>query len=398
MLDPILEKKKEIEQKLSNYVLKGRKRGFILRRAATTSRNEVLSAMTAFLEKPTALGLATLLRNMFNSGIWVSKSTLELMFSLLRLVEEADFDPSHEESAKILKLVASGQAIHDFNDAQIFKTILGERHFVHKNPGFKPILNVQKGNIHLVLISGVFNEIFSTAAFERGAEHLAKQTGIGFSTIRVNGRKSSRHNSELIHQQLLELQRQGKGQKLWLLGFSKGGVDALHFLRSYAKSHPGVLGLSTIASPIMGTNHPNHRLIKFLTSFSRFRIYQVIDQGKDLFIQGLQDSLRSDIRHSWFFRNYERLPKEIFYSALAFQSQWHESHVWMMLTKLLFQSQHPNDGVVDVQYAQFPSFFKAHNLGVASGHHLVGTRSSDYPQEALLEALFIFLNWKGHFA
>lgn len=398
MLDPILEKKKEIEQKLSNYVLKGRRRGFILRRAATISRDELRGSIDTFLEKPSPLALATLLKNMFNSGVWVSKSTLELLFSLLRLVEEADFDPAEEKTKRILNLLATNQAVVDHNDATIFKAILGERQFVHKNPGFKPTLNVPKSKVHLVLISGVFNEIFSTAAFERGAEHLSEISGIAFSSIGVNGRKSSRHNSELIHKQLLDIEREGKGDKLWLIGFSKGGVDALHFLRSYAKFHPGILGLSTIASPIMGTNHPNHRLIKFLTSFSRFKIYQVIDQGKDLFIQGLQDSLRSDLRHSWFFRNHERLPKNIFYSALGFQAQWHESHVWMMLTKLLFQSQHPNDGVVDVQYAQFPSFFKAHNLGIASGHHLVGTRSSDYPQEALLESLLIFLNWKGYFA
>ena len=396
MLDPILEKKKEITQKLSNYVLKGRRRSFILRRAATTSVDEVGASFNAFLEKPSAPSLATLLRNMFNSGIWVSKSTLELLFSLLRLVEQADFDPNNQKTADLLNSIASGAPIDQTSDATIFHTILGERHFAHKNPGFKTVLEIPKSDTHLVLISGVFNEIFSTAAFERGAEHLSQLTGMDYSCVNVNGRKSSRHNSLLIHEQLLELARQGKGNKLWLVCYSKGGVDTLHFLRSYAKHHPGILGVSTIACPIMGTNHPNHKLIKFLTSFSRYRIYQALDRGKDLVIQGLQDSLRSEIRHSWFFRNHEKLPRHIFYSALAFQAQWHESHVWMMLTKLLFQSQHPNDGVVDVQYAQFPSFFKAHNLGVASGHHLVGTRSSDYPQEALLESILIFLKWKGY--
>lgn len=396
MLDPILEKKKELEQKLSNYVLKGRKRSFLIRHAAMTSIEEVRASMHTFLEKPTPSHLALFLRNMFNSGVWVSKSTLEMMFSLMRLVEEVEINPQEESTLNILNKIANKADLSSMSDAAIFKVILGERHFHHKNPGFKPVLKIPHCNAHLVLVSGVFNEIFSTAAFERGAEYLKANYGINFSTINVNGRKSSRHNAELIHHQLDELKKNGIDERLWLVCFSKGGVDALHFLRSYSKMHPGVVGLTTIASPIMGTNHPNHRLIKLLTSFSRFRVYQILDRGKDLFIQGLQDSLRSDLRHSWFFRNYEKLPQNIFYSALGFQAQWHESHVWMMLTKLLFQSQHPNDGVVDVQYAQFPSFFKAYNLGIANGHHLVGTRSSDYPQEALLEALVIFLDWKGH--
>src|SRR5690606_24725000 len=221
--------------KLSNYVLKGKRRGLILRRAASTSRDEVREALNIFLEKPTALALATLLRNMFNSGVWVSKSTLELLFSLLKLIEEADFDPSDEKTKSILTLVAAGSPVDGCNDAQVFHRILGERHFCHKNPGFKPVLKIPKIDTHLVLISGVFNEIFSTAAFERGAEHLCELTGINFSTVNVNGRKSSRHNAQLIHEQLQELAREGKSQKMWLLGFSKGGVDTLHFLRSYAK-------------------------------------------------------------------------------------------------------------------------------------------------------------------
>lgn len=394
MLDPILEKKNEIEQKLTNYMLKGRRRGFMLRRAAVTSREEVSASLSQFLAGPNPINLATLLKSMFNSGIWVSKSTLELLFSLVRLVDQANFDPQDQTTKMVLTSIMDNGELTEFTDAQVFKNILGERLYFHMNPGFTPITAVPQVSMRLVLISGVFNEIFSTAAFERGAQYLESSNFIKFSKISVNGRKSSRHNAELINKQISDLKHEFQGEKFWLLGYSKGGVDALHFLRSYSKLHPEILGLSTIASPIMGTNHPNHRLIKLLTSFSRFKIYKAIDQGKDLFIQGLQNSLRSDIRHSWFFRNHDKLPQDIFYSALALQAQWHESHVWMMLTKLLFQSQHPNDGVVDVQYAQFPSFFEAYNLGITEGHHLVGTRSSDYPQEALLESLLIFLTWK----
>lgn len=398
MLDPILLKKREIEAKFSNYILKGQRRGLRIKNAANTSKSEIIDSLQLFLSKPSPLNLANLLKNMFNSGVWVSKSSIELLFSLLKLVESAGFNEKDQVYIDILNQLKNKDkvALSSYSDSFLFSVVLSERRHLHLNPGYKSISQMPKlkSNIRLVLISGVFNEIFSTAAFERGAEYLEKTYNIPFSTINVTGTKSSRFNAELINKQIQEVTQ--PNDKLWLLGYSKGGVDALHFLRSYYKESLNIVGLSTIASPIMGTNHPNNKIIKLLTSFSRFKLYQVLDQGKDIFIQGLQNSLRSDVRHSWFFRNHEKLPHDIFYSALGLQAKWNESHVWMMLTKLLFQSEHPNDGVVDAQFAQFPSFFKAYNLGITEGHHLVGTRSSEYPQEALLEALVIFLHLKDH--
>jgi len=398
MIDPIFLKKREIEAKFSNYLLKGQRRSFRIKKAANTSKNEILDSLHLFLNKPSPINLANLLKNMFNSGVWVSKSSIELLFSLLRLVENAGFSENDQVTIDILNQINDRDelVLSSYSDAHLFRVLLSERRHRHMNPGYKSISKMPTLNskIRLVLISGVFNEIFSTAAFERGAEYLKNNYDLSFSTINVTGTKSSRFNAELINKQLQDITE--PDEKIWLIGYSKGGVDALHFLRSYFKENTNIIGLSTIATPIMGTNHPNNKIIKLLTSFSRFKLYQFLDQGKDLFIQGLQNSLRSDVRHSWFFRNHDKLPQDIFYSALGFQAKWNESHVWMMLTKLLFQSKHPNDGVVDVQFAQFPSFFNSYNLGITDGHHLVGTRSSEYPQEALLEALVIFLNLKGH--
>ena len=108
----------------------------------------------------------------------------------------------------------------------------------------------------------------------------------------------------------------------------------------------------------------------------------------------MQKSLSKSYRESWFKKHHKSLPQKPFYTALAFQSKWHQSHVWMILTKAFFQSQKQNDGVVDVENAQFPAFFKGINLGVLEGHHLVGSRSSFYDQEALMKAHLIFLNYK----
>ena len=66
----------------------------------------------------------------------------------------------------------------------------------------------------------------------------------------------------------------------------------------------------------------------------------------------------------------------------------------MILTKAIFRSQKNNDGIVDVENAQFPYYFSGINLGVLKGHHLVGSRSSFYDQEALMKAHLIYLNYK----
>ena len=67
----------------------------------------------------------------------------------------------------------------------------------------------------------------------------------------------------------------------------------------------------------------------------------------------------------------------------------------MLLTKAIFQSPKKNDGVVDCDDAHFPWFFPSLNLGIIDGHHLFGMRSTFHSQEAILESLLIFLNFKG---
>jgi len=107
----------------------------------------------------------------------------------------------------------------------------------------------------------------------------------------------------------------------------------------------------------------------------------------------VQESISQEFQEGWFKENYSFLPKDIFYSALALQSNWKDGHIWMILTKLFFQSKRPNDGIVDIESARYPDYFQGVNLGIIQGHHLVGTRTSDFSQEALLEAHIIFKNY-----
>ena len=104
-------------------------------------------------------------------------------------------------------------------------------------------------------------------------------------------------------------------------------------------------------------------------------------------------SLSKD-KKKWFQENSEQLPKKLFYTSVAFEAEWYESHLWMIFTKLLFNNPSINDGVVEAENAFFPKSFQGTNLGLLKGHHLIGTRSSFYSQEALLEAHAIYLNYR----
>ena len=181
------------------------------------------------------------------------------------------------------------------------------------------------------------------------------------------------------------------------MAFSKGGVDFLHFMKDYPElAEKCVGGFSTIASPILGSNRINHKvlnLINYLHKLSHLNIYQKLDTKFDLLLKDFQKSISSEFQEGWFKENFHYLPKDIFYSAVALKTNWYESHVWMILTKLFFQSSRPNDGIVDVDSALYPSYFNGVNLGVLGGHHLIGTRTSEFSQESLLEAHIIFRDY-----
>jgi hypothetical protein len=111
-------------------------------------------------------------------------------------------------------------------------------------------------------------------------------------------------------------------------------------------------------------------------------------------VHPLKKSLSDKYQAQWFKLNHQDLP-HIFYSSLALESQWYQSHLWMLLAKIFFNSKESNDGVVDVKDAKFPDYFKSYHLGKIYGHHLIGLRYSNFNQEALIETHIIVLHYLG---
>lgn len=341
----------------------------------------------------------SLSKTLTNSSIWISRGSLKYLKSYLDIKAYHNENLKNERSRLILSAIKSNSKIAQslqVSDHEIFQIIYQELMYSHFNLNSQKIFNIEikSKQITIVLISGVLNEIFSTPAFQRGADFLKENYNIKNISINVSGVKDSNTNSKLIHRELNEYCTAHPSEKLWIISFSKGGLDTLHFLKSTPELHQKILGTSFIACPILGSEHVNHKLIKALRK-STLTLNKVIKDNKLVpMALDFQKSLDANFRTNWFRANYKKLPNNAFFTALALESKWYQSHLWMILTKAIFMSGKSNDGIVDTDRAQFPRYFKGLNLGVLEGHHLIGTRSSFYNQEALLEAHLIFLSYK----
>ncbi|WP_290733451.1 hypothetical protein [Halobacteriovorax sp. JY17] len=370
-----------------------------LESATRTSIRDSIEAVEIFIREPNINTMGQLVKTLTNSGTWISHSTLRHLHSHIDFFNRRNNFIYDEGFQEIIKAIANNDTsiFSKYDEEAVFEAIYLELDYTHKISEHKARFNIPKIDSTLVLISGVFNEIFSTPAFERGAQHLFKTKGIKYVAANVNGSKSSKHNSKLLAEQLKRYKDENPTEKLWLLCFSKGGLDTLHFLKNEREwAEENIVGVSTIASPILGSDHLKKKIFKMINSvhfFENTKLYQFIDKKRDIMMKEFQKSLSSDYQSSWFQRNHNDLPKLKFFSAIGLEAEWYESHIWMVLTKLIFQSSESNDGVVDTKNSQFPNYFKGINLGILRGHHLIGTRSSFYNQEALLESHLVMLDF-----
>jgi hypothetical protein len=381
----------------SQYRSRIQKRKDVLSYAKTTSAEEIVFNLQKLIKLKNKKDVLKTVLSITNSSIWLSRSAFTVLKSYFDVSAIDDLDLHTERAQDIIANVINKRTV-DATDQEIFKTIYHELAHSHLVDDYKTSLKMPKVNVTIVLVSGVLNEIFSTPAFKRGAETLLDKYDIKHIAPIVDGKKGARENSLALKKQIEEYMENNPEERLWFFCFSKGGIDTLHYLRSKGeKLSNNIVGFSFIATPIMGSDHVNSRLLKLANAIGKVPeavSKKVLGKEIDLIASELQKSLNKNFRESWFKRNHKLLPSKPFYTAVAFESKWHESHVWMMLTKALFRSQKSNDGIVDVENAQFPFYFNGTNLGVLEGHHLVGSRSSFYDQEALMQAHLIYLDYK----
>lgn len=389
-----------LSQSFSQYRSRIKKSTDVLTYASATSLEEFVFNIQKIKSSHTKKDFLKSLINVTNSSVWLSRSAFVVLKSFFDIRQLENQNAKSAKAQEILAGVMNKRTVAA-SDPEIFKTIYTELTHAHLHSEYHTQLSVPQIKVTIVLVSGVLNEIFSTPAFKRGAENLLDQYNIKHIAPVVDGKKGSRENALLLKKQIDEYVEQNPSEKLWFFCFSKGGIDTLHYLKSESQNlSPNILGFSFIATPILGSDHVNNKILRLVNALGKVPeevSKKILGKKIDFMAKELQKSLSKNYRANWFKRNYKILPQKPFYTAIAFESKWHQSHIWMMLAKAFFRSQQSNDGVVDVENAQFPSYFNGINLGVLEGHHLVGSRSSFYDQEALMTSHLIFLNYKKLF-
>lgn len=383
---------------------KGRRerRKTAVKNVLSTTYCELKHEFNELVSNPEINNIARFYRDVVGSGTWVVNYGLKYLDSLTDFSLDRKSDLDNQINRYIIEKVSKAEIIDDpsIGPEQIFRSIYKEIEYAHQNPQYQLTIKVPTIKTTTVLISGVFNELFKTAAFQRGVEHICNNQGNKFIVTEVSGLKNSHDNARAIEDQLKSYIKLHPTEKLWILAYSKGGIDVLHFLLNnsiFAQEY--IKGVSMIAVPILGSEHFNKKRVKLtlgaLNKIPNKHLQNFLKDRGRIFSMDFWGTLDAQYRQSWFQKHHEKLPPSLFYTALALHSDWSESHLWMRMTKVLLPNQELNDGIVQSRYALFPHYFKGINLGMYKGHHLVGSRSSSYTQEALIESLIIFLHYMG---
>ena len=376
------------------YRARIRYRKKVVSRAKRVTSVELKRAMGKFVGSPNFNNYVEVLKEGIGSSTWLGNSYLRYLVSYINFVPE-EYGEKSDRNQYILNQIVNKRKIKGgIGKKEVFGAIYQDLLYSHSNDDYSSILKCPPIDCTLVLVSGIFNELFSTAAFERGAQYLNDHYGVEYFCPEVSGTKSVKHNAKMLEEQLLEYIEKNPEKKLWLFAYSKGGIDSLHFFKNHKEFiERHVVGLSTVASPILGTNRLDHTIFKIANNIhvlSKTKIYKFIDDKFDILAKDLQRFLTVKYQKPWFKKNNTKLPRGIFYSALALETEWYEKNVFTAFSKLFWRSGKQNDGIIDVENALYPSYFSATNLGIIKGHHWISAFSSSYCQEALLEAHIIF--------
>lgn len=241
------------------------------------------------------------------------------------------------------------------------------------------------------LVTGALTDCFGADAlpYREGVTQLAAR-GVAVGTIRVSGRSSASHNAAQIAGVLATAL--DPGDRVVLMGYSKGAVDILHFLAEYPDAARQVEAVVSLAGPILGSPLAERGawLYDHLLSQS---FSQRCDPGDG----GLADSMLPAVRREWLAAH--PLPADVaYFSVAAFTTRPHLARALRPSWRLLAGSDPRNDGQVLPADALIPG---STLLGYANADHwglaiaveremprLVSRPAGNLlPQSSLLEAI-----------
>lgn len=252
-------------------------------------------------------------------------------------------------------------------------------------------------DLRIFVVNGAFGDCrdIDVVPYWDGIQRLASQ-GVRIQPVMVSGRSGVEHNARQLAESI-EASGLKTGDRIVLIGYSKGAVDILQFLADFPQLGRQVGAVVSVAGPIFGSplaDKADWWYGKLLAkSFSG-----TCDPGDGLVI----NSLLPERRRQWLEQH--PLPEHVAYFSLAaFTTGEHLSHGLNLPWRLLAGTDRRNDGQVLIEDAVIPG---STLLGYANADHWdvaipidrqvphLSVRESPrkYPESTLLDAMLLYIS------
>ena len=229
-----------------------------------------------------------------------------------------------------------------------------------------------------------------------GAEHV-RQYGYNQVMVKIDALSGTAKNARQIRDALLAIPAEPGPPRLVLIGYSKGAPDILEALVTYPEIRSRVAAVVSAAGAVGGSPLANDAE-QYQADLLRHFPGATCESGDG----GAVESLRPAVRRDWLARN--PLPMDVHYYSLAtFPLPERISSVLKSSYRKLARIDSRNDSQVIFYDQVIPgsdlmAYINADHwalaLPIARSHSTIGSlfvTESDYPREALLEAVLRFI-------
>ena len=257
-------------------------------------------------------------------------------------------------------------------------------------------LGPSKLKLRVLVVPGLFNDCIKfSSVYSYACAHL-ESYGYMAQSLLVSGRSSSTHNALQIRNALLDMEFQ-PGERIVLVGYSKGVPDILEAVVAYPEIRQRIAAVVSVAGAVNGSplaeqiDNPYQELLK------KIPVPQCPPGVGDPI-----ESLKRSTRLQWLSRN--RLPESIkYFSLVAFAGRDDISAILHASYDQLALIDPRNDSQVIFYDAIIPGstllgFVKADHWAVAMPFSQDAPQLSswlidknEFPREVLLEAMIRFV-------
>jgi hypothetical protein len=250
-------------------------------------------------------------------------------------------------------------------------------------------------DLRIFVVSGAFGDCrdLDTIPFGDAIQRLSSR-GVKIEAVMVSGRSGTEHNSRQIAATIRAAGIE-PGDRIVLIGYSKGAVDILQFLADFPQLGQQVVSVMSVAGAIFGSPLASQADWSYRTLFAG-AFSEKCDPGDGLVTR----SLLPDTRRQWLEEH--PLPGHVVYFSLAaFTTAEHLSQALKLTWRMLAGDDPRNDGQVRIEDAVIPGstllgYVNADHWDIAIAierqmPHLASRASPrTFPRSALLEAMLLY--------